>query len=424
MMMVRRATMSAARRAIVVYFALLAAACSANKAGDRGDLASGSGGAGAGLTGNAAGSGGTPACPGTVRAANPSGTAHGTPGIWVNVSPGQLNFTPSAYNNDNFGVQDVLVDPARPSDLYAFVCHQGVWKSVDYGETWTKVNTGKNGDVIDSGKPWGSGIDSDRCRDPNTPPALYTLNGNGQQGFWKSIDGGVSWSRTALPDQPSLQYDQDAYSIAVDPHDGQHLIMGFHEAAGLVESTDGGMTWAARTVGDSGVSVYANFVDTGDAASTRTTWLTIGQSGSMQRTANGGSTWTKVETLQHAHGCSQIFQAGRGVIYAPGSGGSQGDGIYRSADYGVTWSKVSAGSENGVVGTRSTLYASYAWANAGGLDPALKTAPRDAGMTWSNVPTPSGMTNGWKGAAVTSDGTHEIIVSGHWNAGIWRYIEP
>jgi hypothetical protein len=382
----------------------------------------GTGGAAAGGSGNTGG--GNPGCGGGAGSGSGGAPAGGTPGVWQNVTPAQLNFTPSAFNNDNFGLQDVLVDPVRPSDLYAFVCHQGVWKSVDYGLTWKKVNTGTNGSAIDAGKPWGSGIDSNRCRDPQTPPTLYTLNGNGQQGFWKSVDGGVSWTRTALPDQASLQYDQDAYSIAVNPYDGKHIIMGFHEAAGLVESTDAGATWIARKPGDGGGSVYPYFVDTGDPATTRTTWLTIGQSGNMWRTTNSGSSWTQVETLQHPHGCSQFFQAGAGVIYAPGTNGTQGNGIYRSADYGVTWSRIAAGNVNSVLGTPTTLYANYAWATGGSLDPQLKTAARNPGTTWSSVPTPSGMTNGTKGAAVTYDGSHYIIVSGNWNAGIWRYVEP
>jgi hypothetical protein len=376
------------------------------------------------------GSGGTDngvpsGCNGATPTITPIGTAAGTPGVWQNVSPAGLTFVPSLWSNDNFGLQDILTDPVRPSDLYAFVCHQGVWKSTDYGSTWNKVNTGNNGSVIDSGKPWGSGIDTNKCRDPNTPPTLYTLNGNGQMGFWKSTDGGVNWTRTALPDQAALQYDQDAYSISVDPYDGKHIIMGFHEMAGLVESTDGGASFQGRTPGDQGMSVYPNFIDTGDPATTRKTWLTIGQTGTMQLTQDGAASWRQVETLTHPHGNSQIFQAGGGVIYVGGVGGTQGDGIYRSQDFGSTWTKVSSGAESDVVGTATMLYAAYAWAyGPGGVDPALKTSLRSSGTSWTSVATPSGMTNGWKGAAVTHDGSHYVIVTGNWNSGIWRYIEP
>ena len=92
--------------------------------------------------------------PGTVLVASFLATAvHGaSPATWTNVTPAGIDLNGSSFNNDNFGVQDVLVDPARASDLYAFTCHQGVWKSADYGKTWAKINTGTNGAALDGGK--------------------------------------------------------------------------------------------------------------------------------------------------------------------------------------------------------------------------------------------------------------------------------
>jgi BNR-Asp box repeat protein len=399
---------------------------SSGGANSAGGMSQASGGAGSGFTGgpDTPTGGANPtdcAMPGGI----PTSTAKGTPGTWENVSPSGISFDYKKFNNDNFGLQDVLVDPVRPSDFYAFVCHQGVWRSTDYGSTWTKINTGKNGDVVDTGKPWGAGIDSNRCRDPNKPPRLYTLNGGGSaNGFLRSDDGGVNWTLIKLPDNPSTQYPQDAYSIAVDPYDGNHILMGYHEAVGLLESRDAGDTWKVLKPGDDAISVYNFFIDTGDAATTGKTWLSIGQSGSMWRTTDGAGSWSKVESLQHSHGCSQIFQAGGGVIYAPGTAGSAGAGVYRSKDYGKTWAQVVGDNANNVIGTPTTLYSSYGWASAIGTEPNLQSAPRDPGTAWTKMKAPTDMTNGAKGSAVTYDGTHYVIVSGNWNAGIWRYIEP
>ncbi|MBP9113150.1 MAG: hypothetical protein KBF88_10100, partial [Polyangiaceae bacterium] len=89
-------------------------------------------------------------------------TTLGQPGVWTNVTPAAISLNPAAFNNDNFGINDVLADPARPSDFYAFTCHQGVWKSTDYGQSWTKINTGSNGSELDKAKLWTAAIDPDR----------------------------------------------------------------------------------------------------------------------------------------------------------------------------------------------------------------------------------------------------------------------
>ena len=38
--------------------------------------------------------------------------------------------------------------------------------------------------------------------------------------------------------------------------------------------------------------------------------------------------------------------------------------------------------------------------------------------------TPAEMRQGAAQAAVTSDGTHGVIVTANWGAGLWRYVEP
>jgi hypothetical protein len=343
------------------------------------------------------------------------------------VTPAGIN---PAYSGDNFGLQDVLVDPVRPSDLYTFVCHEGVWRSTDYGQTWAKVNKGTNGSAIDGGKPWSAGIDSNRCRDPGTPPTLYTLSGNGNNGFWKSTDGGVNWTRTDFPSNSGAPNPQDGYSIDVDPYDGAHVIVGFHEETGFVESRDAGQTWHVVSLASgmhSGISWYGFFIDTGDPATTATTWLLLpqddGSGVGTWRTTNSGATWNKVESVEHPHGDTQIFQGG-GAVYIAGDTGSKGPGVYRTTDAGATWTHVgSNGAQAVVYGTGKNIYAQYSWACGGcNLDESKSESAPFPGTTWSTFPMP--MANGPKRAAVTYDGAHYVVVSGNWNAGIWRYVEP
>jgi hypothetical protein len=359
------------------------------------------------------------------------------PGTWVNVTPAGVSLDPDhECSACNFGAQDIVVDPVNPSDLYAFICYQGVWKSTDYGSTWTKVDTGTNATNLEAGRPWTAAIDPNPARDPSTPPALYTVAGYGSLGgVYKSIDGGNNWSNT-LTNNTTAQNatgfsGNDPYSLDIDPYDSLHVIAGFHGAPGVSESIDGGQTWTTVGVPENqGSSLYVFFIGTGTASTTRTTWLSIAQwvsnANGTWLTTNAGGAWTQVSDLEHQHGSAQIFQDGMGDVYAAGVGSTYG--VWRSADYGSTWAPASADNvlQNAVFGTAKNLYAMNSFASQGTVTLHDQTSSRTGGVDWNDwTPTsPAGMSNGPKRAAVTFDGVHSVIVAGNWLAGIWRYVEP
>jgi len=352
-------------------------------------------------------------------------------GTWTDVTSAAIDLNPSSFNNDNYGVQDVVADPARPGDLYAFTCHQGVWKSTDFGQTWSKVSTGTNGTALDAGKLWTAAIDPSPNRDSSTPPTLWTATGNAAAGVWKSLDGGVSWTpyavdnATAVAASGNSYFGNDVYALDVDPGDAQHLIVGFHGYPGISESTDGGEHWSTIAVPDGiGSSLYPFFVRTGDASTTRTTWLTQAQwdsnTNGIWRTENSGASWVQVaSTLEHKHGSTQMYFAGGGVVYAPSV---NPNGVFRSIDAGKTWTPVSTASSNAVFATPAWIFSEDSFASGGSYDPNPYYAP-GSGSPWKTLAAPATMTNGAKRAAVTHDGATYIIVSGNWLAGIWRYVE-
>ena len=355
-----------------------------------------------------------------------SGASDADGGAWQNVTPPGIMLDQSLFGGDNFGVMDVVVDPARPSDLYAFTSHQGVWRSTDYGESWGTgpINTGLDGSLL-TGKLWCSAIAN---ATPTTAPTLWTCNNGGQLGIWKSTNGGVDWEN--YPTFPTA-LGQDPGSLAIDPHDPLHLLAGFDGA--IAESTNGGTVWNDRSgnIDPTGIAYVPIFLDTaaGDATVTRSTWLAIPQSNGSaptSRTSDGGTTWMPVETLQHPTGGSQTYQAG-GITLMTGSYGSQGGGIYRSADLGVScsWSHQSNLGGSAVWGTARYAYAMFGWASVGGgVNPSFAIASWPTTTDWHAVPTPSGLVNGPKSVAVTFDGMSYIAVGGMWRAGIWRYVEP
>jgi photosystem II stability/assembly factor-like uncharacterized protein len=71
------------------------------------------------------------------------------------------------------------------------------------------------------------------------------------------------------------------------------------------------------TVGQQqGTSNFPYFIDRGNAEETRRSWLLHsqwgdGENGEIQRTIDGGESWTRADSLLHGHGNSQIFQAAK-----------------------------------------------------------------------------------------------------------------
>ena len=238
------------------------------------------------------GSGGTGDADAAPPPVDPCIAANTCPaGTWVNVAPAD------AMKLD-FGTGPMVGDPSRPSDLYMGGGGEGVWKSTDYGNTWKKINSSV-GYV-----PMGYVM----TVLPGTPPTVIVA---GYKVNHKSVDGGVTYQDIPFAFPDSL------YSIQIDPNDPRHLISGLHEVDGIVESTDGGDTWNYVGKGNfpsGGKSWYVFFVDTGIAATTRTSWFAIAQDGgSAVMTSNSGALWTiptGLNGLGHPHGNSQNLSAG------------------------------------------------------------------------------------------------------------------
>jgi hypothetical protein len=215
--------------------------------------------------------------------------------------------------------------------------------------------------------------------------------------------------------------------------------MAGHEDDVLVQSTDGGETWTTIPV-DAGMTqpsssastVGISFIDTGDASTTRSTWLWVGpQTGGnlgTWRTIDGGTSWTQVDKNEHPHAFIEPYQPDTsGVLYMAGAYSALGWGVLRSTDYGQTWTHVGAqGNETIVFGTNRFVYAMYGWAAGPGqsVPPALQVAAQPGTGTWTMPATPGSMLQGPTFAIVTNDGTYDIIVTANFNSGLWRYVEP
>ena len=131
--------------------------------------------------------------------------------------------------------------PSQPNVFYMGQVNGGVWKSDDYGRTWTPI--------FDS-QPTGSiGAIAVAPSDPNI---IYVASGEGLQrpdlsvgdGIYKSTDAGQTWTHLGLRDGQQIP------ALAVDPRDANHLFAavlghpyGPNEQRGVFVSTDGGQNW-------------------------------------------------------------------------------------------------------------------------------------------------------------------------------------
>jgi hypothetical protein len=352
-------------------------------------------------------------------------------GTWTNVTPSGVNLT-DLLDCGNYGADTVQADPSNPSNIYAEFNCQGIWKSTDYGVTWTgPINTGTNGAAVGD---CSGGITISPVDTANVPTIYESCVRGSGKGFWKSVNAGVDWTPYFVA--PSGASRQDYTPPVVDPYDQNHLLMVGHEQDYVVESVDGGQNWTNVSI-DSGMLQNGRtgavfFVNTGTSGTTRGTWLWIGeQSGGAigtWRTANSGGTWIQVDKNEHPIGSSQIYQPDtNGVVYMAGAYSVLGWGVSRSTDFGQTWSHVGmTNNETVVFGTGKNVYSMYGSAVGPGAsnNPEFEVASQPGTGVWVAPGTPAGLAQGPGQVSVVNDGTQNIFLGAMWNSGLWRYVEP
>src|SRR5262245_21689895 len=131
--------------------------------------------------------------------------------------------------------------PQQPSVFYVGQVNGGVWKSDDYGRTWTPI--------FDDQPTQSIGAIAVALSDPNI---IYVSSGEGLarpdlslgDGIYKSTDAGKTWTHLGLRNGQGIP------SLAVDPRNPNHVLAAVHghpyganEERGIFLSTDGGQTW-------------------------------------------------------------------------------------------------------------------------------------------------------------------------------------
>ena len=249
----------------------------------------------------------------------------------------------------------IAVAPSNPDVIYVGTGESapredasfgdGVWKSIDGGKTWTHA-----------------GLEDSRhiariVVDPRNPDLVlvaaqgHVYGSNEQRGVFRSSDGGRTWTKVLYKDAVS-----GGIELAADPDNPSTVFAALWQVqrqpwhlesggpgSGLYKSTDEGATWTPVTghglpetvLGKIGVSVAAG------TQGRRVYALVEAAHGGVFRSDDGGSTWTQTSDSHplytRAWYFTKIFAhpANPDIVYVVGNS------VWRSADGGRTFAKVS-----------------------------------------------------------------------------------
>jgi photosystem II stability/assembly factor-like uncharacterized protein len=244
--------------------------------------------------------------------------------------------------------------PGRPNVFYVGAVNGGVWRTTDYGRTWTPLfddqPTGSIGAIAVA---------------PSNPDVLYAGSGEGLQrpdlstgdGVFKSTDGGATWRHLGLRDAQQIP------QIIVDPDNPDRLFVaalghpyGPNGERGIFRSLDGGETFSRVLYRDEDTGGVDLAFDPRDAQtiyavlweSRQAPWengVFTGPGSGLFKSTDGGTSWRPLTNglPTFADGLGRI-----GIAVAPSSPrrlfatveATRGGGLYRSDDAGDTWKAV------------------------------------------------------------------------------------
>jgi photosystem II stability/assembly factor-like uncharacterized protein len=250
--------------------------------------------------------------------------------------------------------------PDEPNVFYVGQVDGGVWKSNDYGRTWSPIFDGQDTQSIGA-----------IAVAPSDDNIVYVASGEGLHrpdlsvgdGIYRSNDAGKTWMHLGLRDGEQIP------ALAVDPTNPNRLFAavlghpyGPNAERGIFRSEDGGNSWKKvlykdeRTGGSDVVIdpknpmvVYASlWEDTLGPWEDGNSYQ--GTHGGLFKSTDGGATWTQLTiglpanlvqiNVAIAASDPQRLYATLSTTEEGAYASGKGLGVYRSDDLGMSWRKI------------------------------------------------------------------------------------
>ena len=251
-------------------------------------------------------------------------------------------------------IADIAYHPTKRNTLYIAVGSGGVWKSENSGTTWKPI--------FDDQKVYSIGT---LATDPSSPETLWVGTGENVggrhvsfgDGLYKSEDGGLTWQNKGLTDTKHIS------KIIIHPKNSnvmwvaaQGPLWAKGGERGLYMTEDAGENWKKVLGDDEWIGVTDLVIDPRDpnllyAATwqrhrTVAAYMGGGPGSGLHRSSDGGKTWQRLtkglpEKTNIGKIGLTISPQNPDVLYAALELEQREGAVFRSADRGMTWTKMS-----------------------------------------------------------------------------------